>query len=95
MQGDGQLDDTQRGAEMTPRRGHRADDRVADLGGQARELDLVQTTQVGRALELGKDVHGRRFASGCASLGWLRVAVIINLFLLSRQFRRVGTSGRD
>ena len=36
------------------------DDRVADLDGQLCELDLVETAQVGGALDGREDRHGRR-----------------------------------
>ncbi len=55
MEGDRELDHAQRRAEVAARLGDRADDRVADLGGQLGQLGLGQAAQVGGTLEVGKD----------------------------------------
>ena len=58
MQGDGQLDDAERGAEVAAGVRDGADDRLADLGGELGQLALVQAAQVGGALQVGEDGHG-------------------------------------
>ena len=37
----------------------RADDRLTDLDGELRQLDLIETAQVGGALKVRQDRHGR------------------------------------
>ena len=60
VQGDGQLDDAERRSEVSAGARHGADDGVADLDGQLGELDLVETAQVGGALDGRQDRHGWR-----------------------------------
>ena len=55
---DRQLDDPERRAEVTAGVRHGRDDRVADLDGQLRQLDLVEPAQVGGLLDGGQDRHG-------------------------------------
>ena len=55
---DRQLDDPERGAEVTAGVRHGLHDRVADLDRQLRQLDLVEPTQVGGLLDGGQDRHG-------------------------------------
>ncbi len=52
---DRELDHAKRRAEVTAGLGDRADDRVADLGGELGQLDLGQATQIGGTLEVGED----------------------------------------
>ena len=59
MERDRELDDPERRPEMPARLGHGRDDRVADLDGQLRELDLVHPAQIRGALEFGKDGHAQ------------------------------------
>ena len=54
VQGDGQLDDTERTAEMAAGVGDGADDLLADLAGELLELVLVHAAKIGRAAELGE-----------------------------------------
>ena len=58
MQRDGQLDDTERGAEMAAGFRDGADDRLADLGRELGQFPLGQAAQVRGALQVGKDGHG-------------------------------------
>ena len=46
MQGDGQLDDAEVGAEVAAADGHRLDEEVPDLGGQLGELVAVEGAQI-------------------------------------------------
>ena len=62
-----------------------ADDRLADLGGELGELDLVQPAQVGGSLEVRQDGHGRR----TPAVGWQRSAASRKpVPVIGRQFRR-------
>src|SRR3954464_1834789 len=68
MEGDRQLDDTERRAEMPARPGDRSDDLLADLGGQFGELNVAEAAEVGRTVEAGEDGHaaeGSLIASEC------------------------------
>ncbi len=58
VQRDRQLDDAERRAEVTAGVRHGLHDRVADLDGQLRELDLVEPAQVGGLLDGRQDRHG-------------------------------------
>ena len=58
VQGDGQLDDTQRRAEVAAGRGDGPDDRVADLGRELGQLRFVEPAQVGGVLDGREDRHG-------------------------------------
>ena len=51
---DRQLDDAERRAEVAAGRGDGRDDRLADLGGELRELGLGQAAKVGGAVEVGR-----------------------------------------
>ncbi len=62
MQGDRQLDDTERGAEVAAGLGDGRHDRPADLDGELLELGLGHAAQVGRSAELREDGH----AGGCS-----------------------------
>ena len=62
MEGDRQLDDTERRAEVAAGLGDGRHDRPADLGGELHELGLGHAAQVGRAVELGEGGH----AGGCS-----------------------------
>ena len=66
---DGQLDDAERRSEVPAGAGDGAHDRVADLDGQLGELDLVETAQVGGALDGRQDRHGGRTPGS----NWCRV----------------------
>ena len=57
MEGDRELDDAERRAQVTTGLGDGRDDRVADLGGQLGQLDLVHAAQVRGPLEFGKHRH--------------------------------------
>ena len=57
MEGDRQLDDAERRAEVAAGVRHGLDDRVADLDGQLRQLDLVEAAQVGGFLDGRQDRH--------------------------------------
>ena len=52
VQGQGDLDDTQRGAEVAAGHGHGPDDRLADLGGELDKLGLREATQIRGVLEV-------------------------------------------
>ena len=58
MEGDRQLDDAERAAEVAAGRGDGLDDRLADLGGELFELGLGQAAEVGRAMKGREDGHG-------------------------------------
>ncbi len=60
VEGDGQLDHAERRPEVPTGVRHRAHDGVADLDCQLRELDLVETAQVGGPLDGRQDRHGWR-----------------------------------
>ena len=64
VEGDRDLDDPERRAEMAAGRLDRGDDRGPDLVGQLLQLRLVEAAQVGRALELGQDGHRAESTSG-------------------------------
>src|SRR5262249_18262746 len=60
---DRELDDTQRGAEMAPGLGDGRDDGRADIGGELRELGLIEATELGGVAQLGEDGHGSASSS--------------------------------
>jgi hypothetical protein len=55
VQGDRQLDDAERLAEVAAGLRDGRDDGLPDLGGEGRELTLGQAAQVARAVQAGKD----------------------------------------
>ena len=55
MQGDRNLDDTERGSQMAARLGDGGDDVLSDLGRKASQLFVAEAPQVARALQSGQD----------------------------------------
>ena len=55
VQGQGELDHAQVGAEMAAGGRHRVDDELADLGGQERQLLGAEGTEVGGAVDVFED----------------------------------------
>jgi hypothetical protein len=68
VEGDRELDDAERAAEVAPGRRHGRDDRLADLGRQLLELGFGQPAKIGRTVETGEDRHARWLLMGRASL---------------------------
>ncbi len=58
VQREGDLDHTERGAEVAAGRRDRADDRLAELAGELHELRLGQAAQVGGLMQAVEDRHG-------------------------------------
>ena len=58
VEGDGQLDDAERRAEVAAGLGDGPDDRVADLHGERRELGLGQAAKVGGTVEFSESGQG-------------------------------------
>jgi len=61
MEGDRQLDDAERAAEVPTRGRDGRDDRLADLGGELFELCLGQAAEVGRTAKRGENGHADPF----------------------------------
>ncbi len=69
VEGDRQLDDAERRAEMATRLGDGRDDRLADLGGELRELGFGEAAQLGGAGEVRKDGHAGMAPKNGSSVG--------------------------
>jgi hypothetical protein len=68
VQGDGDLDHAEAGAQVAARLRDGRDDRLADLGGEICELGFAQAAEVGRTGQAGEDRagHVRRNPPCCA-----------------------------
>ncbi len=60
VEGDRELDDPERGAEVAAGLGDGGDDRGTDLGRELGQLRLIQAAQVGGVAEVGEQGHGVR-----------------------------------
>ena len=67
VEGDGDLDDPERRAEVAAGDRDRRDDRLADLVGELLELGLVEAAQVGRSVEGREDRHRAESTPGVAA----------------------------
>ena len=68
VEGDGELDDAEVGAEVTAADGNRPDQEVPDLGGQLGELVVVELPQVARLLDRFQHDDSRIWGFGCSCL---------------------------